>query len=109
MTPSDTIRYFQACSTGLPSSGIHTANGELVSYVVLHHTSAFGSVVTDPQHQRKGLGAAVVADICQKMVKDKQTPYVFVNPENVASARLYAKCGFEFQAVGYRIRYTPKS
>ena len=99
--PRDTVRYFQACSAQLPSSGICTEDGGLVSYVILHHTSAFGSVVTDPQHQRKGLGATVVADICRKIMDDMQTPYVFVNPENIASAKLYEKCGFEFKAVAY--------
>ena len=105
--PSDTVRYFQACCARLPSSGIHSVNGELVSYVALHHTSALGSVVTDSRHQRKGLGAVVVTDICRKIVDNKQTPYVFVNPENIASMRLYEKCGFEFKAVAYRVRYVP--
>ncbi|KAK7102611.1 uncharacterized protein [Littorina saxatilis] len=106
--PADTVCYFQACCNQLPSSGIHTDDGELVAYAALHHTSALGSVVTDSQHRRKGLGAAVVADVCTKMVEDKQTPYVFVNPQNVASAELYKNCGFEFKAVAYRIRFASK-
>ena len=105
--PKDTVHYFQVCASRLPSSGIHTESGELVSYVALHHTSAFGSVVTDSKHQRKGLGKAVVTDISWKMKADGQMPYVYVNPENIASAKLYERCGFEVKAVAYRGRFVP--
>lgn len=103
----DAIRYFQKCTQILPSSGIHTSAGELAAYVALHHTSAFGSVVTVPEYRRKGLAETVVLDVCRKIFADGQTPYVFVNPENTASIKLYEKCGFQFQSVAHRLRYVP--
>lgn len=86
---------------------MQTLDGQLVAYVALHHTSAFGSVFTDPNYRQKGFGEIVVADICAKMTADGQTPYVFVNPENIASIKLYEKCGFQLKGVAYRIRYIP--
>ncbi|XP_076447755.1 glycine-N-acyltransferase-like protein 3 [Babylonia areolata] len=106
--PSQAVRYFQQCSAHLPSSGVCAQNGQLVSYAALHHTSALGSVVTDPQHQRKGLGTVVVTDVCRKIRADGQTPYVYVNPDNVGSAGLYKKCGFEYKIKAFRVRYVPE-
>ena len=84
-----------------------SASGELVSYVALHHTSAFGSVFTHPNHQRCGLGGSSVKDISQKLIDDGQKPYVFVNPEKPDNVAFYKSCGFQYVSSAFRIRYVP--
>ncbi|KAK7489732.1 hypothetical protein BaRGS_00019127 [Batillaria attramentaria] len=95
VTPSDTVCYFQACASRLRSSGVCTADGELVSYVVLHHTNAFGSVFTDPRHRRKGLGELVVVDVCRKMSEDGQTPFVFGRQCHFVGNTKYSKSAMD--------------
>jgi GNAT superfamily N-acetyltransferase len=76
--------------------GIHL-DGRLVAMAgrrfVLDDHVEISWVGSDPEHRRLGLGAAVVAAVCQEVLAEGKRPYLVVASDNPAKT-LYERLGF---------------
>ncbi len=75
-------------------------DGQIAAYALVWHDPAnrigvFEPVGTDPTHQRRGLGAALLAEGLRRLqALEAQTAYINTSTANVAANRLYAAMGF---------------
>ena len=71
------------------------ATNKLVSWVVLKRYGGLGMLMTLPEYRGKGLAQAVVTSLCLKLLDSNISPFCYVSKENIASASLFEKLGFE--------------
>jgi ribosomal protein S18 acetylase RimI-like enzyme len=69
------------------SAGTHVASRR-------HGVAAVGAVITRPSHRGQGLGALVLAALCQTLVADYETVGLNVETANASALRLYDRLGF---------------
>jgi RimJ/RimL family protein N-acetyltransferase len=75
------------------SAGCHVASDT-------YGVAAVGAVITRPSHRGKGLGAAVISALCQRIRHRYGTIGLNVSAENAGALRLYQRLGFR-QAFTY--------
>ena len=75
------------------SAGCHVASD-------IYGVAAVGAVITRPSHRGKGLGAAVISALCQRIRHRYGTIGLNVSAENAGALRLYQRLGFR-QAFTY--------
>jgi ribosomal protein S18 acetylase RimI-like enzyme len=71
----------------LAVAGVHV-------YSPAYGVAALGNVTTHPRVRGRGLGAAVVAALCARLLGDVAHVTLNVKADNVAAVRLYSRLGF---------------
>lgn len=59
-----------------------------------HGVAAVGAVITRPSHRGRGLGKAVVAALCHRLIPDYETIGLNVETDNSPALRVYDTLGF---------------
>lgn len=85
----DTGRY-----VGVRRGGALVAVAGVHVYSPTWQVAALGNVTTHPGFRRRGLGAAVVAALCGRLVGEVEHVTLNVRGDNVAALRLYRGLGF---------------
>lgn len=79
--------YFAANHEGsVVASAQTTAEGDRMAVI--------GAVVTHPAHRGHGYATLVTAALCQALLAEQRTPYLFYRRDNEPAARVYQKIGF---------------
>ncbi|MFT3729070.1 MAG: GNAT family N-acetyltransferase [Terricaulis sp.] len=55
------------------------------------------AVCTHPDHRGRGLGAALIRAVCDRILSEKKTPYLHSYADNEVAIGLYRSLGFEVQ------------
>jgi ribosomal protein S18 acetylase RimI-like enzyme len=85
---------------GLRRGGALVAVAGVHVYSPAWRVAALGNVTTRPGHRGRGLGAAVVAALCRRLVGNVDHVALNVRADNVAALRLYGRLGFT-RVAGY--------
>ena len=66
-------------------------------HIEVCETTAYLSILVLPEYQKKGIGSAMLKDVQNGLlVKDFETIEASIDETNIASIKLFEKCGFEF-------------
>ncbi len=72
-------------------AGVHTYSPE-------YKAVAIGNITTHPDHRNQGIGAAVTAGLCKKLLDTVDTIGLNVKSDNAAAIAVYKNLGFEVVA-----------
>lgn len=75
------------------SAGLHD-NSELVSWAVIQDDGAIGFLHTLSDYRKKGYGLSVTLSIIEKLRKNGELPFAYVEVSNKKSMNLLLKLGF---------------
>lgn len=85
----------------------YSVDGRIVSIASktrnFENICAISCVYTVPEYRGKGYSAKVVTKICQEILLENKTPYLFVDSANPISNHLYLKLGFTY--LDYQAQY----
>ena len=64
-------------------------------YSAHYRVAALGNITTHPDHRGQGVGTAVTAALCKRLLKTVDTIGLNVKSDNAAAIALYQKLGFQ--------------
>ena len=89
----------------------YIAAGKIVSIASMvrnfKNICAISHVYTNPSYRGKGYSAKIVTKLCQRILEEGKTPYLFVDTLNPISNHLYLKLGFDYLINQMHYHYEP--